>query len=105
MANHPMNPGDPLNVDDSHPMTSLNVKSIFAAQTDTLRSHWIHIKGAAWAGEADVKRVEISTLSTDSGTTWQLAKLGQDQAMYRRGYGVMFGRPLSWHEKLLMASL
>jgi len=33
----------------------------------------------AWAGEADITRVEIST---DGGSSWSLAELGKDHAKY-----------------------
>ena len=81
MPNHPLKPGDPLNLDDSHVVTALNVKSVIAGPADDWTSHSrsIHIHGAAWAGEADIVKVEIST---DSGATWQAAKLGHDRAKY-----------------------
>ena len=79
--NHPLKPGDPLNLDDSHPVTALSVKSVIASPADnwTSKSRSVYIHGAAWAGEADVVKVEIST---DNGATWQAAKLGRDQAKY-----------------------
>jgi sulfite oxidase len=81
MPNHPVKSGDPLNVDDSHVVTALNVKSVIAGPADDWTSHSrsIHLRGAAWAGEADIVKVEVST---DSGATWQAAKLGHDQARY-----------------------
>lgn len=81
MPNHPVKPGDPLNVDDSHVLTSLNVKSIITSPSDgsNVNSRTLHIRGAAWAGEAEVVKVEIST---DSGKTWEAAKLGHEQARY-----------------------
>jgi hypothetical protein len=39
----------------------------------------VHIQGVAWAGEADVVRVEVST---DGGNSWQPAELGKEQAHY-----------------------
>jgi sulfite oxidase len=79
--NHPLKPGDPLNVDDSHPLTALNVKSVIASPTDdwTSKSRTVNIHGAAWAGDADIVKVEVST---DSGATWQAAQLGRDRAKY-----------------------
>jgi len=79
--NHPLKPGDPLNVDDSHPLTALNVKSIIAAPVDgsTMKSKMLHVHGAAWAGEAEIVKVEIST---DDGGTWQPARLDREQAKY-----------------------
>jgi hypothetical protein len=74
-------PGEAVNPDDTHPLTALNVKSIIATPSDasTLKSRKLHIAGAAWAGEADVIKVEVSA---DDGSTWLPAKLGNDQAKY-----------------------
>ncbi|HXZ42839.1 MAG TPA: molybdopterin-dependent oxidoreductase [Terriglobales bacterium] len=81
MPNHPVKPGEPLNLDDSHVVTALSVKSVIAAPVDgsTLKSRALHVRGAAWAGEADITKVEIST---DEGATWQRAQLGREQARY-----------------------
>ena len=81
MPNHPLKPGDPLNLEDSHPLTSLGVKSVIAAPVEgwAVRSRSVHIRGAAWAGEAEIVKVEIST---DDGATWQAAQLGREQAKY-----------------------
>src|SRR5579863_7135825 len=65
--NHPGKPGEAINPDDTHPLTSLVVKSLIALPDDARlagRSH--KIQGTAWAGEADVVKVEIST---DGGST------------------------------------
>jgi len=81
MPNHPLKPGDPLNLDDSHAVTGLNVKSAIAAPEEnwTSRSRSVQIHGAAWAGEADIVKVEIST---DAGATWQAAQLGREHSKY-----------------------
>jgi DMSO/TMAO reductase YedYZ molybdopterin-dependent catalytic subunit len=81
LPNHPLKPGDPLNVDDSHVVTALSVKSVIAGPTDdwTTKSRTVHISGAAWGGEADIVKVEIST---DAGATWQAAQLGRDRSKY-----------------------
>jgi sulfite oxidase len=81
MPNHPLKPGDPLNVDDSHAVTTLSVKSVIGAPTDawTSNTRSVHIRGAAWAGEADIVKVEVST---DAGATWQVAQLGRDHSKY-----------------------
>lgn len=39
----------------------------------------VHIHGAAWAGEADIVKVEVST---DAGATWQPAQLGTEHQHY-----------------------
>src|SRR5581483_932922 len=81
MPNHPLKPGDPLNVDDSHVVTALKVKSLIATPGDGLniKSRGVNIRGAAWAGESDVVKVEVST---DEGASWQPARLGHDRAKY-----------------------
>ena len=81
MPNHPVKPGDALNVDDSHPITALNVKSVIAAPVDgsTLKSRALHVHGAAWGGETEITKVEIST---DAGASWQPAQLGREQSKY-----------------------
>jgi DMSO/TMAO reductase YedYZ molybdopterin-dependent catalytic subunit len=81
MPNEPVKPGDSVNPDATHPLTALGVKSLIASPSAgaTLKKRVIAIHGAAWAGEADIARVDIST---DSGATWQPAQLGSDQAHY-----------------------
>jgi len=79
--NHPGQPGEPVNPEDTHPVTGLNVKSVISAPGDgaSLKTGKVVVHGAAWAGEADITKVEIST---DGGTTWNSAKLGLEQARY-----------------------
>jgi len=81
MPNHPVSPGGEVNLADTHAATSLGVKSIIAQPTEgsSMKSHSIRIHGAAWAGEAAVARLQIST---DGGTTWSDARLGSQQARY-----------------------
>ena len=81
MPNEPVKPGESVNPDATHPLTALAVKSLIASPSDgaTLKKHAIQIHGAAWAGEADIARVDIST---DSGAAWQQAQVGNDQAHY-----------------------
>ena len=79
--NHPVEPGGSVSPDDTHAMTGLTVKSIIAGPTDGARvkAAGIRIHGAAWAGEADISNVEVST---DSGATWRPAQLGAEHARY-----------------------
>ena len=79
--NQPVAPGGSVNPDDTHPVTGLNVKSVIASPADSSHAQrgLVHIRGAAWAGEADVAKVEIST---DSGATWSPARLADDHAKY-----------------------
>jgi DMSO/TMAO reductase YedYZ molybdopterin-dependent catalytic subunit len=80
MPNQPISPGGEVNPEDTHPITSLGVKSVIARPGDgsTVKSQ-VRIEGAAWAGEANIARVEVST---DSGVTWHDARLGADHARY-----------------------
>jgi len=45
----------------------------------SLKAGKVSVHGAAWAGEADVTKVEVST---DGGTNWSPATLGRDQSRY-----------------------
>lgn len=78
---HPVEPGGSISPDETHAITGLSVKSAIASPTDgaTLHRGPIRIHGTAWAGEADIVKVEVST---DSGATWQPAQLGADHARY-----------------------
>ena len=79
--NQPVKPGDAVKPEDTHPVTSLNVKSLIVAPLDgsAVRSRTVQIQGVAWAGEAEITRVDVST---DGGATWQPAQLGHDNARY-----------------------
>jgi DMSO/TMAO reductase YedYZ molybdopterin-dependent catalytic subunit len=79
--NQPGKPGDAVNPEDTHPVTALSVKSVISAPTDgaRLNSGRVVVHGAAWAGESDIAKVEIST---DGGTAWNPATLSHDQAHY-----------------------
>jgi len=79
--NQPVKPGDAVKPEDTHPLTALSVKSAIASPLDkaNLKTGRIAIHGVAWAGEADVVKVEVST---DGGTSWTQASLGHEQARY-----------------------
>jgi sulfite oxidase len=79
--NRPVKPEDTVKPDDTHALTGLTVKSVIASPVDSaqLKAGKVGVHGAAWAGEADIVKVEIST---DGGTTWNPAKLGREQAHY-----------------------
>jgi DMSO/TMAO reductase YedYZ molybdopterin-dependent catalytic subunit len=81
MPNQPVKPGEAVKPEDTHPVTALNVKSLISSPQDgaTVRSRTLPVQGVAWAGEADVVKVEISS---DGGTTWAPAELGKDRARY-----------------------
>jgi sulfite oxidase len=79
--NSSVKPGEAVNPDDTHALTALSVKSMIATPSDgtRLKSCKVHVQGVAWAGEADITRVEVST---DSGATWYAAQLGKEQSHY-----------------------
>ncbi len=65
-------------------LTSLRVKSIIAEPADGAvlelsPGQRMTVRGASWAGESAIARVEIST---DDGRTWHPTTLGPDQAKY-----------------------
>jgi DMSO/TMAO reductase YedYZ molybdopterin-dependent catalytic subunit len=81
LPNQPVKPGDGVKPEDTHPLTALNVKSVISGPLDgaSLKPGKVAVHGAAWAGEADIVKVEVST---DSGASWNPAVLGHDQAHY-----------------------
>jgi sulfite oxidase len=81
LPNQPIQPGTPVNPSDTHAITALGVKSIVARPSDgaTLTRGPVRIYGAAWAGEGDIVKVEIST---DGGQNWNEAALGKERAHY-----------------------
>ena len=81
LPNQPVKPGDTVKPEDTHPVTALSVKSVIAGPSDgaNLKAGKVTVHGAAWAGEADIVKVEISA---DGGATWSRAKLARDQSHY-----------------------
>jgi sulfite oxidase len=81
LPNQPVKPGDAVKPEDTHPVTALSVKSVIAGPSDdaTVKRGNVAVHGAAWAGEADIVKVEIST---DGGASWNSARLGRDQSHY-----------------------
>ena len=81
LPNQPVKPGETVKPEDTHPVTGLNVKSVVAGPTDgsRLKQGPILVHGAAWAGEANITKVEISA---DGGASWKSATLGREQARY-----------------------
>jgi sulfite oxidase len=79
--NEPVKPGDAVKPEDTHPLTALSVKSVIAGPLDgaTLKAGKVAVHGVAWAGEADIVKVEVST---DGGAAWSSASLGHDQTHY-----------------------
>src|SRR5271169_1845097 len=79
--NQPGKPGEAIKPEDTHPLTALNVKSVISGPIDgaSLKAGGVVVHGAAWAGEADIVKVEVST---DSGATWNPANLDHQQSHY-----------------------
>jgi sulfite oxidase len=75
-------PGAAVDAKDMAPVSGLVVKSLISAPADgtTVKTGTaVRVSGFAWAGEANITKVDISL---DNGQTWQPAKLGKDQAKY-----------------------
>src|SRR5437763_13984171 len=70
-----------MNPDDTHQLTAETMNSMIGCSTDRkkLKPGGVHIFGAAWACEADVTKVEIST---DAGRPWKPAELGTEHAQH-----------------------
>jgi DMSO/TMAO reductase YedYZ molybdopterin-dependent catalytic subunit len=81
MPNQPVKPGEAAKPEDTHSITGLSVKSLIASPGNgaKLKPGLQVVRGVAWAGEADVTRVDIST---DGGASWNPAQLGKDEAKY-----------------------
>ena len=78
---HTVAPGTPVDPSAMTPVTAIKPKSVIASPLagERLAAGEVTIRGAAWAGESPVARVDVST---DSGRTWRQAKLGADRARY-----------------------
>jgi DMSO/TMAO reductase YedYZ molybdopterin-dependent catalytic subunit len=74
-------PGAAVDAKDMAPLTGLVVKSLITTPADgaTLAAGAIAVGGFAWAGEADIARVDVSI---DHGETWQPARLVGERLRY-----------------------
>jgi DMSO/TMAO reductase YedYZ molybdopterin-dependent catalytic subunit len=82
IPNRNVAPGSAVDAKDMIPYTALDVKSIFTAPLENATfklGSAIDLRGFAWAGEADITRVDVST---DFGRTWVAAELGSEKAKY-----------------------
>jgi DMSO/TMAO reductase YedYZ molybdopterin-dependent catalytic subunit len=79
--NQSVAPGETVPPENTHPLTALTVKSLIASPVEgaRVRGRVSEIHGVAWAGEADVVKVEVST---DGGASWAPAVLGKEQSRY-----------------------
>jgi DMSO/TMAO reductase YedYZ molybdopterin-dependent catalytic subunit len=74
-------PGAAVDPADMTPVTQINPKSVISSPLEgqTLAKGAVTIRGAAWAGESPIAKVDVST---DNGRTWHPARLGSDQSKY-----------------------
>lgn len=74
-------PGAAVAPADTAPLTGLVVKSLITRPLEgaTLKPGKISVAGFAWAGEDEIRGVEVSA---DSGATWQPAALVGERAAY-----------------------
>jgi sulfite oxidase len=91
-------PGAAVDAKDMRPLTGLVVKSLITTPQDgaSLAPGPIAVSGFAWAGEADIARVDVSI---DHGVTWQPAPLvGEQQPFTWRRFEHRFSadRPASY---------
>ena len=77
----PVAPGAAVDAANMIPLTTLTVKSSITAPSPgaQFKTGPVTVKGIAYAGEADIVAVDIST---DLGATWKPATLGRDKAKY-----------------------
>ena len=78
----PVFPGAAVPTADTVPLRDLPVKSVItapASNASVTPGMPLRIAGFAWAGEAEISRVDVSI---DNGRTWVPAALGRDQARY-----------------------
>jgi DMSO/TMAO reductase YedYZ molybdopterin-dependent catalytic subunit len=77
----PIAPGAAVDPKDMVPLAGLTVKSIITSPAEgaVAKRGPISVSGLAWAGEANVTRVDVSV---DNGSTWRQATLGSDQAPF-----------------------
>ena len=76
----PVAPGTSVDPAQMVPVTNLRAKSVISFPLEGQKvSGAITVKGAAWAGEHPVAKVEFSG---DGGRTWRPATLGREQAKY-----------------------
>ncbi|MBO0860223.1 MAG: sulfite oxidase [Chloracidobacterium sp.] len=79
--NRPLAPGEAVDPKDTVPLTGLAVKSFINSPLDgaTVAPGKLRLSGFAWAGEANILKVEASM---DNGSAWFPAKLGKERERY-----------------------
>jgi DMSO/TMAO reductase YedYZ molybdopterin-dependent catalytic subunit len=102
MPRSPVAPGGEVKPEDTDPVTALRVKSVIASPQDGAKTRLgpVKLSGAAWAGAADIVRVEISA---DSGATWHAAELAAEKARYAWRLWRYMWKPAKAGDYVLMA--
>ncbi|MGH9765812.1 MAG: sulfite oxidase [Blastocatellia bacterium] len=74
-------PGEAVAPQDMVPLTGLAVKSFINSPLDgaTVAPGKVRVSGFAWAGEANIAKVDVSM---DNGSAWFPAKLGKERERY-----------------------
>lgn len=77
----PVVPGAAVPAAETEPLKGMVVKSLITspAANASLSTGAVRVSGFAWAGEAEIDSVEVST---DNGRNWSPARLGSDRARY-----------------------
>jgi DMSO/TMAO reductase YedYZ molybdopterin-dependent catalytic subunit len=76
----PVPPGTLVPAAETVPLRGLPVKSLITAPAGNIAVPGdVRISGFAWAGESEIRRVDVST---DGGRTWGEARLGRDRARH-----------------------
>jgi DMSO/TMAO reductase YedYZ molybdopterin-dependent catalytic subunit len=91
-------PGAAVDAKDMAPLTGLVVKSLITKPLEgaIVAPGKVDVAGFAWAGEADIARVDVSV---DHGASWQQARLVGERAKYswrRFEYTFQTSRPESY---------
>jgi DMSO/TMAO reductase YedYZ molybdopterin-dependent catalytic subunit len=78
---YPVEPGAAVDPAILQPVTALRIKSVISSPLEGQRvgPGPVTLRGAAWAGEPPVARVDVST---DNGRTWNSARLSGDRTRY-----------------------
>ena len=77
----PVAPGSVVPASETVPLRALPVKSLITSPPSgvAVPRDAVRISGFAWAGDEEIRRVDVST---DGGRTWVEAQLGRDRARY-----------------------
>jgi sulfite oxidase len=101
MPNRTLKPGESVDAKDTSSITRLNVKAIITRPAEGAKlKRTVLLAGAAWAGEEQVSKVEISA---DEGAGWHEATLGRERAAYAWRLWTYAWRPDRSGERVILA--